>query len=277
LQSISNGAVSFLRASVSRPTGNADTITNALGPYPNQAARDLIFGAASTGFFTYSTAACGGGSVGGPGVGTSLVGAGLGAVPVVGGVLKTIFGAFGAHHANAVRNEQATLCTAVPDANNFLRGIDTAIATGQLDTASAAQALEQGYQNWRGEVGAILQDTGGHCNAACIYEKAFRAAIEFRKQNFALIDAQQQSGAQGLLQGVVDAAQGVISTVRGAVSPSQVSYAGGGGAYPSTMSVLSQAGLTPARQSTLAGAVIIGGVLVLGFVWMQFIKGATKK
>jgi hypothetical protein len=273
LQYISNGTVSFLKASVSRPTGNADTITNALGPYPNQNARDVIYGAASTGFFSYDSPGCRGAGVGGPGIGTSLLGAGLGSVPVVGGVLKTIFGVFGAHHAAAVRNEQATLCQAVPDANNFLRGIDTAVAQGKIDTATAIQVLEQGYQNWRGEVGAVLQDTGGKCNAACIQEKGFRAAIEYRKQNYALMDAQNASGAQGLLNGVVDAARGVVSTVRGALSPSSV---GASGSPSASMSVLAQAGMTPARQTTLAMSLMVGGLLITGLLWFQFIRGAKK-
>jgi len=81
--------------------------------------------------------------------------------------LSKVFAIFGAHHAAAVKLEQATLCQAVPDANNFLRQIDSLVSTGQMDVATAAQALEQGYSNWRDEVKAILQDTGGKCNYAC--------------------------------------------------------------------------------------------------------------
>ncbi len=301
LQFISNQAVSTLKPPLSLPAGNADTITNALGPWNGKPGfdnrtRDLVRGAAETGFFSYDTPSCGRSS-GGPGVGSQLkslgivtgVQAGLSAIPVVGGAISSLAGLVlkpFQHHAQAVKTEQATLCQAVPDANNFLRGIDAAVASGQLDRDTAAQALEQGFQNWRAEVAGILKDSGGKCNAACGFEKAFRAAIEKRKQDYALAGAQNSSGAQGLLHGVVNAFEGAVSTVRAFISPSTFSPPASGSdrgfgtvsAAGASAVGVSAAGLVAGPgPGKLAGFLVIGGgVLVAGILWFQFIRGAKK-
>jgi hypothetical protein len=259
LQAVSFGTVPTLKAPVALPLGNADTIVNSLGKFPNAGARDLVRGAAETGFFSYNEPSCSGAGIGGPDVGQQLAVVGLGSVPVVGKLLSGIAGAFLGNHAAAVRNEQATLCRAVPAANNFLRGIDTAFALGQLDTATASQALDQGLQNWLGQVKPILKDTGGKCNAACVYEKAFRAAIEKRKQDYALIDAQNSSGAQGLLGGVVNAVSDAASTVVRAVTGSAPAFGQVGAAY-SQDSYGAPAGVV--SSGSLPGVVVIGGLLL---------------
>jgi hypothetical protein len=254
------------------PSGNADTITNALGPWnkgpgSNAAARAVIYQAALTGFFSYNEPSCRGVGVSSTNIGVGLATAGIGAIPVVGGALSKIVGIFGAHHAAAVKTEQATLCQAVPDANNFLRGIDAAIAQGQIDAPTATQAMEQGYQNWLAEVKAILQDTGGHCNAACVYEKCFRACIEKRKQDYALKATAVAAQSQGVFGGVVNAVSSVVSSVQQALSPT-------GSTILSTPAVV-QAGLTPARQGTLA-VFVIGGVILLGFSLFSNLFGGNK-
>ncbi len=258
------GTVSTFNPSPVMPMGNADTIIAALGYKPGSNVPPPVVSAAQTGFFSYDEPSCGSGVVSGPGVGSQLVGAGVGAIPIVGGIAKTLLGALTGHHAAAVKNEQATLCRAVPDANNFLRGIDAAVVGGQLDTATAAQALEQGFANWRAEVSSILKDTGGKCNAACVFEKAFRAAIEKRKQDYALSSNTLASAAQGVLGGVVDAVGGAVSSVEQVVT-----------GVPSA-SALQQAGFSPARQSSLAGVLLIGGLLVSAVVFSKFLSGRTK-
>jgi hypothetical protein len=149
----------------------------------------------------------------------------------------------------------------VPQANNFLLAIDAAVAQGQIDVPTAIQTMEQAYTDWRTGVRAVLQDTGGKCNAACVYEKAFRAGIEYRKQKYAMIQANNNSGAQGLLHGVVDAFTGAVDSVTGAVSS------------PST---LQQAGLTPVRQSSLAGVVLVGGLILSAVLFLKFSNGGKK-
>lgn len=268
LQQLSNGAVSYLKAPLALPVGNAETIVNSLKPFHKAKDADGVRVAAQTGFLTGYTD-CGGNIGGGPGIGTGLISAGLGAIPVVGGALSKIVGVFGAHHANAVKNENATLCDAVPQANNFLRGIDAALAQGQIDTATAVQAMEQGYQNWLPLIHGIIKEGGNTCNAACIMRKQFRAAIEKRKQDYAIIAAQSASASQNILHGVSDAARGVADF-----------FGFGGGTAnasdDSSGSALVQAGLTPARQTSLAMTLMVGGVLVLGVFWIEFIRRAKK-
>jgi len=258
------------------PQGNADTIVKSLEPFhKGTQGRDLVYKAALTGFFTYETPSCHGGGIGGPGIGTGLLSAGLGSVPIVGGTLQKIFGIFGAHHAAAVKTEQATLCQAVPDANNFLRSIDAALAQGQIDVSTAAQALEQGYEQWLPEIQGIMQEHGDTCNAACIYRKAFRAAIEKRKQDYAIITAQNAAGAQGVSGGVVSTmTAGVSSFARRVVGA--VSDVLSGGSAPASSPALAQAGLTPARQSTLA-LFLVGGVVLLSVALFSNLFGGNSK
>ena len=271
LQHISNGAVSYLKAPLVLPVGNAETIVNSLKPFHKPHDADGVRAAAQTGFL-HGYENCGGNIGGGPGIGTGLIGAGLGAIPVVGGTLQKVFGIFGAHHAQAVKNENATLCQAVPEANAFLRSIDAALAQGQIDRATAVQLLEQGYQNWLPEIRGILKEGGNTCNAACIMRKQFRAAIEKRKQDYAIIDAQTASASQNILHGVSNAVRGVADAL---------GFGNGEGASasdgsPSGSTALVQAGLTPARQTSLAMTLMVGGVLVLGVFWFEFIRRAKK-
>ena len=275
LSQLSFGTVSSLNASAPVPSGNAETITKSLEPFHKGQGRDFVKSAAESGFFSYNEPSCAGAGSGGLNVGQSLIGAGLGSIPIVGGSLAKIFGVFGAHHAAAVKTEQATLCRAVPDANNFLRGIDSAVATGQIDITTAAQALEQGYQAWLPEIQAIIKEGGNTCNAACIYRKAFRAAIEKRKQDYAIIASQNRVGAQGV-SGVVNAvtntAGSIFSRIAGAVSSFTKNL------LPSSSSSasLDQAGLTSTRQSSLA-LVLVAGVAVLSIALFSNLFGGNGK
>jgi hypothetical protein len=160
----------------------------------------------------------------------------------------------------------------VPDANNFLRAVDQMIAAGQLDVASAPSVLEQGFQNWRGEVGAILKDTGGKCSAACVYEKAFRAAIEKRKLDYASIAVQNVRGARGIIGGVVNAATGAAASVGGAIASVF------GGSPASVPGVLPPGSLLQAEMapSNLTGVALIGGVLVVAILGFQILSGGRK-
>jgi len=266
LSLISQGSVSSLNPSAPLPPGNAETIANSLGPFFNQPEHDLIFGAASTGFFSYNEPSCGGintGESSGAQLASVGISSGIGAIPIAGPLLSKLFNVINplAHHAAAVKTEQATLCRAVPEANNFLRQIDAAVSQGQLDVATAAQALEQGYQNWLVEVKPIYKTGAGkNCNAACVYAKAFRAAIEMRKQNYALIQNSAASGAQGVVGGVVNAVENAFTSIASSLT---------GSSQPS----LAQAGLTPARQSSMAIFLVIAGLGVSAFVFAKLFGG----
>jgi hypothetical protein len=80
--------------------------------------------------------------------------------------------------------------------------------------------MQNGLQSWRGEVGAILKDTGGKCNAACVYEKCFQAAIEKRKLDYASAAVQNTRGANGIIGGVVNLLTGApADSLSAGVSP----------------------------------------------------------
>lgn len=276
VQTLSSGTVSTLGIPASLPAGNAETITNALLGR-STTGRAAILGAATTGFFSYDEPSCGRGVGGGASIGATLGGAALGSVPVVGGALKGLFGAFTAHHAQAVRTEQATLCQAVPDANNFLRSIDALVASGQLDASSAVAAMQQGLQQWRVEVRAILKDTGGKCNAACVYEKCFQAAIEKRKLDYAAAAIGSARGASGVIGGAVNLLNGAsISSPSAGVTPLFSGAPVNAPAYVgATPSGVVAAGVT-ATDFQVSGALLVGA-LVVAVIGSAILFGGKSK
>jgi hypothetical protein len=63
------------------------------------------------------------------------------AIPVVGtivGLITSVIGIFGAHHAAAVKDQDAVLCQGVPAVNNVLATIDQGLASGSLATSDAS-------------------------------------------------------------------------------------------------------------------------------------------
>jgi hypothetical protein len=258
--------ISRLVASDPQPSGNADTITNSLAPFANASVRAAVFQAASTGIIPpYNEPSCAGAGISPGDYGTAIAAGGLKAIPVVGGLLSAALGAFGAHHAAAVKLEQATLCSEVPGIQNLLAMVDQAVRQG-ADLGQATAALESGYQTFVSRTQKIFKS----CNAACDYQKYVRAAIEYRKQNYALIAAQNAAGSQGVIGGVVNAVTGAVnsllpSTPGGpATVTSGVAAAGilGGGGFS----------LNPA-QAKLAIIAVIGFMFVGGLV---FIANAKK-
>ena len=183
-------------------------------------------------------------------VGTALkntaISSAVGSVPFVGNFLNAIVGGVLGHHGQAVKQEQATLCQAVPIATAFLQGIDQLVQSGQLDPATAGAALDQGFQNWRPLVQNIIKDTGGKCNAACAYERYFQCAIAGRKAQYA-------------------AAQGFVSVGSPALTPAQ--------AVAGVSPVLASAGFTQSSQSTLATFVLVGGGVLVGVVVLSILRG----
>jgi len=214
--------------------GNADTITESLYPEKKvnnkatQAIRDLIKSAATTGIIPDYTGKCSAPSQASIGKQIGVTSAAtitsnlLGAIPLVGQTLSKFTGLITGlftHHGQAVALETDTLCVAVPDANNALRQIDQAVAGG-LDHDSAMAALNQGFTAWRQEVSAILKDTGGKCNAACVFELAFKAAIMKRQIDYSQASYTQDVGSRGFGSGVVSAVKQGAKSVLGGVQES---------------------------------------------------------
>jgi len=267
--------------------GSADTITNALAPFPNSGVRAAVYAAASTGNIPdYTEPSCRGAGIQNANYGEQLAEVGLKAVPVVGGLLSGVVGAFGAHHAAAVKQEQAVLCAEVPGIQAFLRSIDAAVFQGGADPGAATQAMESAYSTFVSRTASIFKT----CNAACDYRKYVRAAIEKRKLDYALRSESQQSAAQGVLGGAVNAVSSAASSIVRAFTgatptlalpistglpvplagQSAAVPAGGGdfsaAGFDPSATVLQQAGFTPARQGSLAGVLLVGGLLLSAVV-----------
>jgi hypothetical protein len=244
------------------PLGDPSTIVNAIGKMPTASGAKALLDAATTGRLpAYTEKSCTQGS--GVGFGTqvgivaksSLISAGLSAIPVVGNLLASFSGLFsGAAHAAAVKNEQAVLCQAVPEANGFLLQIDQAILAGQMSTDDAVTQLEGAYTQWLKEVSPVYKENP--CNAACSYGRYFRAAIEKRKQDYALMGNSAARGSKGF-QGQSVAASGIVGQIETV--------------FQKPASLLMSAGIVPASSPGLAvllvvGILVVGSVAVYAFV-----------
>jgi hypothetical protein len=248
------------------PLGDPSTIVKALGFLPNSSSVKLVTDAATTGRIPdYVVPEC----TKGPSVGfgtqvgivakQSLISAGLSAVPVVGGLLANFSGLFsGAKHAQAVQTEREILCQAVPEANGFLLQIDQALAAGQMTTDDAITQMEGAFAQWMKEVGPIYQEGPNKCNAACINGKAFRAAIEKRKQDYALQTNTQARGSKGFQGQAIaqSAVVGAIDTV-----------------FQKPASLLIKAGLVPASSPGLAILIVAAVGVVGSYALYAYLRG----
>jgi hypothetical protein len=104
------------------------------------------------------------------GVNVGLMATGTALGPLTAGIsiaVSTIIGIFSVlvnHHAQAVKAEQTSLCSAVPAANNYLNVIANAVSTGLATPQDGISALESLKSDFRSTVGSIYND----CNAACV-------------------------------------------------------------------------------------------------------------
>lgn len=118
-------------------------------------------------------------------------------------VLGDIFGIFGGHHAQAVAQEQSTLCDIVPAVNQALGVIDQALPAGQMTPDQAGQALDNIYSAYQTAVSKIVKDNASECNAACVYGRALRGIIAQRKLNLQNMPASaDQSSAASATAGL---------------------------------------------------------------------------
>ncbi len=107
----------------------------------------------------------------------------MAAAGAVASVLGDIFGIFGGHHAAAVAKEQNTLCQIIPAVNQALQIVDQALASGQMTSADASQALDNTLAAYQQTVAQIIKDNPSQCNAACVYGRALRGIVAQRKLN----------------------------------------------------------------------------------------------
>ncbi len=274
------GTVPTLSRTIPQPMGSPDTIVASIGAagVPGHLKADYLKqlrAAAESGFI--SDYRCPNG-VSPTGVGTQLgvataqagLSAGLDAVkigttalnaiPIVGNILSSAISLITvpfAHHKAAVAREQATLCTAVPEVNAFLRQLDQYVLTGQWDHVTAVQEMENGFKAWVLEVKGILQDSGGKCNAACFYERQFRAAIEKRKIDYQANESSFSLGAHGLANSVISGVSGVPKKLTDFLKKESGAITSG----------LKAGNYQPLISALLVGAVIVGSVYGFSRLW----------
>jgi hypothetical protein len=133
-------------------------------------------------------------------VGTAI-GAALGpltmGISTIIGLLPIFFG----HHAQAVKKEQSTLCTAVPAANNYLQVIDQAVQSGASSPADGVTALSSLLSGFQSQVQSIMHGTSptssGECNAACVMYSQLAAIVAYRASVYQDMASQQAASPVG--------------------------------------------------------------------------------
>jgi hypothetical protein len=129
-------------------------------------------------------------------------------IPIVGSILS-LFGSFGAHHAQAVATEQATICQVAANANQGIPQLDAMVRSGQISAQDGIMYMGQAMQKLLEMLATIQKD----CNAACVYASVVRAHADFAKIYYP--DIGQTTGA-----GQLSSASSLSSLIPGASSGS---------------------------------------------------------
>lgn len=107
---------------------------------------------------------------------TALAATGIGAVVV--GIGALITGIIGAHHAQAVATEQATLCDLSNKWGQLAAALEQGIVNGQYNLQDANTGLAQAVAQLDAGIAHIVKE----CNAACGYRKVLKALQIFNKE-----------------------------------------------------------------------------------------------
>jgi hypothetical protein len=141
-------------------------------------------------------------------------------IPGIGPFLDQIIGIFGANHAAAVANEQATICQVAGIINQAIAYCDSLVISGKISPATGYAGL----QAYVAQVKTQLQTIEKKCNAACVYEAQLDAHVAFAQSYYAAIapasafvsapgaPPQQLGGTPG---GVIAVGEGVAVNVLG--------------------------------------------------------------
>lgn len=92
--------------------------------------------------------------------------------------LAAVFGAFTAHHAQAVQTEEVTLCQVSTTYNQAAVQIENAVQLGAMSTDQAAQLISQIAQ----QLDPMLATIYKSCNASCGYRIALKALVAYNSQ-----------------------------------------------------------------------------------------------
>lgn len=165
------------------------------------------------------------------------------------GAAVAIFSIIHAHHAAAVSREHSLECSLIPPANYALQLIDQAVAGGQMTPAVASKSLDKLYSDFvsaaTGGPGG-LQDSGGKCNAMCVFAHILKAIIDKKKDKYVAMAAAPAVSSSG-------------PTVAAPVSSGSVMV------LPTSTTPAAQAAAAAASSPSWLpiAAVIIGGFLLM--------------
>lgn len=153
------------------------------------------------------------------GLSTGLAVAGVAsaiAAPVTFGasLLVGLFGSIFAHHAQAVRVEQQTVCAAVPAAADSLTAIDQAVKSGTITPSQAITALQSLQSSFEAQVAGIIKMSNSACNAACIWVKQLEAIVLKKSADYEDMQTMGQAAALPAVSGSAAA----IQTTTGQIS-----------------------------------------------------------
>ncbi len=127
-----------------------------------------------------------GGTVALTGAGIAAAGIATAGIAAAGiALLIGIKSLFGGHHAAAVQNEQAILSESVPLANQILMQIDQNFSQNKITASDARSALDTLQQGFESDIGPIIREGVGACNAACIFHRILSAVVYKKKQDYA--------------------------------------------------------------------------------------------
>jgi hypothetical protein len=167
------------------------------------------------------------------GVNVGLLATGTALGPLTAGIsiaVSAIVGLFSTlinHHAQAVRQEQSVLCSAVPAANNYLKIISQAVLSGQVTPQQGVDALDSLLNDFEGSVSSIRHGSdptsSGECNAACVMQSELHAIVLLIESEFQdMINAANAAAAP--VQAVVPARPNTTAPIAAAPASSYAPF-----------------------------------------------------
>jgi hypothetical protein len=136
-------------------------------------------------------------------------------LPGIGAAVTAIEDIFEAH-AQAVANEQSTICKVAGIINQVFAYYDTLVAQGRLDPSSAYS----GMQTFLAQANEQLQTIFKKCNAACVYQGILKAHAQFAQTYYpAIAPIQASSHAPGAPPAALGTVPGGVIQVGGGSTP----------------------------------------------------------
>lgn len=112
-------------------------------------------------------------------------------IPAVGalgiGIGRSFLGLFGGSHKKKVALEQSTNAAALEQADRELGQIELEVNAGMLKGDAIGTRLDTVKQTFAATVAPVIQETGGKCNAACVWKKQLHDKVEGLRARFKVV------------------------------------------------------------------------------------------